>query len=334
MDLATVWELKKMFESARLKLTTWYLLIIMLISMVFSLIIYSGINSELKRFEQFWEIRLEREVRGTPVLDLKTISQARSRLILIFILINSGILATSALAGYFLAGKTLRPIKEMMDDQNRFVADASHELRTPLTAMKTEIEVALRQQNLTAAQSKKLLQSNLEEVGKMQNLSNYLLSLNRNQHNNARRENLNLTELTRQVITKLQPLAKKRQITFLTKLAEAETVGDKDSLAELLTILIENAIKYSHAGGKIKINLAKERNHLKLSVQDFGVGIKKEDQANIFKRFFRSDSSRTKTAADGYGLGLSIASDIVNLHHGKIEVKSFPGSGSTFIVTI
>ena len=302
--------------------------------MVFSLIIYSGINNELRRFEHFWEIRQLRQERGIPVLDLKTISQARSRLIFIFIFINSGILATSALAGYFLAGKTLRPIKVMLDDQNRFVADASHELRTPLTAMKTEIEVALRNQKLLLPEARKLLASNLEEVAKMQNLSNYLLSLNRNQHNHTRKENLNLTELARQTVTKLQPLAKKEQITFLTKLAEVETVGDKESLAELLTILIENAIKYSRPGGKIKINLTKVRNHLKFSVQDFGVGIKKEDQANIFKRFFRSDSSRTKTAADGYGLGLSIAKDIVSLHHGKIEVKSIPNSGTTFIVVI
>ena len=141
-----------MFQSARIKLTLWYVLIIMIISGLFSLAAYNNLSYELAR-----SIRAFRRVQiQLPIFDLREgnfdidsdqrlFDEARARLALELGLTNLIILIISGGASYFLAGKTLAPIEKMMEEQKQFVSDASHELRTPLTAMKTEIEVALRE---------------------------------------------------------------------------------------------------------------------------------------------------------------------------------------------
>lgn len=329
------------FTSARLKFVVWYLFIIMAVSIVFSFAIYTGINNELIRFERLTVIRKEQDFFGTriqktPAFDPQMISESRNKLIFTLILINLGILLVSGVSGYILAGKTLKPIEDMLEEQKRFTADASHELRTPLTAMKTEIEVALRDKSLTLTDAKKLLKSNLEETEKMQALSNYLLTLSRYQNTKGefQLEKFNLTELIDEVTDNLKSAAAKKHIKLESQKQLVEIEANRDSLKELLTILIDNAIKYSFDKGEVIVKATKKGNHVQITVQDFGVGIKAVDIPHIFDRFYRADSSRSKTGAEGYGLGLSIAKSIVDLHNGRIEVKSTPGHGSTFIVTI
>lgn len=170
-----------MFQSARLKLTTWYLLIIIIISSLYSVAFYNAATREISRI-----IRIEHARQQTfgayfplpPNLpSIEDLEAIKTRLKVILILFNTGIFIIAGGAGYFLAGRTLRPIKGMMEEQNRFITDASHELRTPLTAARTEIEVALRDKNLTLTEAKKLLASNLEEVQNLQLLSDNLLQL-------------------------------------------------------------------------------------------------------------------------------------------------------------
>jgi len=150
-----------MFQRARLKLTAWYLVIIMTISLMFSLVIYQSINIEFQRFERV-QLKIQEDMQeglpfphsrdhfiyfGKP--DPTVIADARKRLIILLSFINFSILVLSGVAGYFLAGRTLRPIKKMVDEQKRFITDASHELRTPLTSLRSEIEVNLRNKNLS-----------------------------------------------------------------------------------------------------------------------------------------------------------------------------------------
>ncbi|HEY4687029.1 MAG TPA: histidine kinase dimerization/phospho-acceptor domain-containing protein, partial [Candidatus Subteraquimicrobiales bacterium] len=149
-----------MFRSARLKLTAWYLLIIMLISGFFSLIIYNRVVSQLEiGFNQI-ELRIRHMMPGVnPVAELLLAEQlktAKSRVLFVLFSANGIILILSATAGYFLAGRTLKPIEETLKEQKRFVADASHELRTPLTARKTTLEVALRDKNLSVKEARKV----------------------------------------------------------------------------------------------------------------------------------------------------------------------------------
>ncbi len=334
-----------MFKSARIKLTAWYLLIIMSISLLFSLVIYGGINRELERFAYIQQIRQERLERGLrnfpihpnlPPFDLTLIKEARERLILTLLVINLGILVISGGAGYFLASRTLKPIEDMVDEQKQFIADASHELRTPLTSLKTEIEVALRDKKLELIDAKNLLRSNLEEVDKMQEFSNYLLALSRYQNTNLnlKFEKLNLSPIIDSAVKKLLPLSKEKNINIVKEVKNIEVEGNQVSLSELFTILIDNAIKYSHKNGKIMIRTKTEKNHAVIEVEDFGMGIKATDMPHIFNRFYRADTSRSKNSIDGYGLGLSIAKSITQLHNGKISVKSDHTKGSIFSISL
>ncbi|MFK9094551.1 sensor histidine kinase [Bacillus salipaludis] len=110
-------------------------------------------------------------------------------------------------------------------------------------------------------------------------------------------------------------------------------IGDPERLSQLLYILLDNAIKYTPNGGKVKVFLSKESSDLCMAVQDTGIGIKKEDFTRIFERFYRLDKSRSRQK-DGHGLGLSIAKWIVETHNGTIKVASEPGKGSTFFIRV
>jgi len=314
-----------MFKEARIKLTTWYLLIIMIVSLSFSGVIYTGINRELRRIEDFQRVRIQR-VMG----DVDAIAEARARIIVTLAFINLCILVFSGLGGYFLAGVTLDPIAEMVEKQKEFVSNASHELRTPLTALMTEIEVALRDKKITLPEAKRLLGSNLEEVKKMNDLSNYLLKLNKFQDGKSTTKfiKVDLKTVVINVMEKLDPIARSKNIKLVPKLAPFSVSGDEDTLAELVTILVENAIKYSPSGKVVDL-IIKNRS---LVVKDQGIGISKEDLPHIFERFYRADSSRNKAKSEGYGLGLSIAKSIVELHNASIKVESKVGVGSTFTI--
>ena len=327
-----------MFTEARIKLTAWYLAIIMVISLSFSGVIYLGVNRELSRIANFQRVRIQGIARGYPTPmevpfgpDTDAINEARVRIITTLGIINLSILILSGLGGYFLAGVTLEPISKMLEDQKNFVSNASHELRTPLTSLMTEIEVALRDKKMGLADSKKLLESNLEEVKKMNSLSNYLLQLNRFQDGGANLEikKIDLKVVTEKVISKIAPIAKAKRIKLISNLDKSIVKGNEESVKELVTILLDNAIKYSLKNTSVNITV---RTNGTLKISDQGVGVSSKDMPHIFDRFYRSESSRNKEKSDGYGLGLSIAKSIVDLHGATIRVDSKLQKGTTFTV--
>lgn len=342
-----------MFYKARLKLTAWYLLIIMLISISFSLVVYHALTFEFNRILRIERLRQERAL-PSPIPSLtfplkddtqrrgrlnipspEIIKEAKNRLISILALVNLGILFFSGAAGYFLAGKTLKPIKEMVDEQNRFITDASHELRTPLTSLKSEIEVNLRDKKMDISQAKKLLESNLEEVNNLQYLSDNLIKLSQfKRDNDIQFEEVNLKELILEAQKKVAILAKKRNITIKNSLSDQKVWANKQSLAELFVILLDNAIKYSHKDKQVSISSNVDSGKLAVLIKDQGIGISKHDLSHLFDRFYRVDSSRTKINVPGYGLGLSIAIQILEKHHGSVSVESTLGIGSTFKILL
>ncbi len=331
-----------MFEKARIRLTTWYLLIIMGVSVSFSLGIYFEVNQELGRIDTFQRARIQRIIDGIPVppvtlpQDVDAIAEARARIILILAAVNVLILLASGAGGYFLAGQTLDPIAQMMKEQKEFVSNASHELRTPITSLKTEIEVALRDKKMTVTEARDLFQSNLEDVNNMQKLSNYLLELHKyeDSEQNFVRKKVDLVTTVAKAIDKISTIAKNANVLIISKFKPATVLGDEGSLIELATILIDNAIKYGKGGRKIIVRVDRVGKNSVFSVQDFGVGIAPADIPHIFDRFYRAEASRSKEKIEGYGLGLSIAKSIVDQHGGIISVKSKEGKGSTFTVTI
>lgn len=340
-----------MFTKARLKLTAWYLLIIMLVSIFFSIAMYGVLTNELNRVEHIQRLRQERQlsmselnsiplefrqrVPRTFMLDPQLIEETKNRLKTILILVNLGILGTSSLAGYFLAGRTLKPIKEMVDEQNRFITDASHELRTPITSLKTEIEVNLRNKNLSK-DAKKLLESNLEDVNSLQSLSDNLIRLTQYQktNNNIQFKDVSLAEVIEEACKKVSGLAKHRSITVKNQVKNFSLEGDRQSLTELFVIFLDNAIKYSHKNTAILLTSKKTDHFLNVDIKDEGIGIADQDLPHLFDRFYRVDKSRTKTDVQGYGLGLSIARQIIDRHNGSIEVESEEGIGTTFSIQL
>lgn len=334
-----------MFEKARLKLTAWYLVIIMAISLGFSATIYASIDKELVRMDN---IRKERQVRVEIMRDFiiqrgfpppqegeegsfATLGETRLRIITILGLINASILLISGLGGYFLAGQTLEPISKMVKEQKEFVSNASHELRTPLTSLKTEIEVALRAKNMTLLEAKNLLKSNLEDVNSMERLSNYLLELNRSEsmESGLEMEKINLGEVVKNTLESIDSNIKKNNVEVIKNITPVWVVGEKGAVKEIASILIDNAIKYSGKEKKIEVSVVKGG---KLIVKDYGIGIAKEDIPNIFDRFYRVEASRSKEKVDGYGLGLSIAKSLADKMGAKIRVQSKIGKGSSFNV--
>ncbi len=329
-----------MFHQTRIKLTAWYLVIIMTISLLFSLVIYSGINDELERFDRLQQSRQDRieqlfgDLPVPPTLpryDPTIILEARQRLILILGGVNIIILLVSGGAGYFLAGRTLRPIRIMLDEQHRFISDASHELRTPLTSLRTEIEVYLRDKNLTLPEAKKLLGSNLEEVINLQILSDNLLQLSRSPMKQQHAQPVALSLIAEKVVKKITPSANKKKIAIEQHIGSETVIGDEISLEQLLMILLDNAIKYSPKNTVVSLAAKKNDHTVLVSVADQGVGIDEKDLPHIFERFYRADKTRNKHVS-GYGLGLSIAKKIITEHNGTVQIQSDPKTGTTFLI--
>ncbi|MFH2022156.1 MAG: ATP-binding protein [Patescibacteria group bacterium] len=336
-----------MFHSARLKLTSWYLVIIMAITLVFSLIIYQVTTLELERglrrfgnridiegLEILLPPRLQREQLDERLIEDLEIAK---HLILIRLLtIDGAILIISALAGWFLAGKTLLPIEIALEEQKRFVGDASHELRTPLTALKTSTEVVLRSKKLNLKQARQALESNLEEIEQLDNLSSDLLSLAKLQSSSKTLSfsQIEIKKVVQKVHKQLSPLIKKKKIRLELDANDLTLKADENSLTQMLVILLDNAVKYSKTGGRVWVKVDRYRNQMRIEVKDEGLGISKEDLPHIFDRFYRTDQARSKSQISGFGLGLSLAKRIVKLHGGKIEVSSTVGVGSRFRVII
>ncbi|MPN44664.1 Alkaline phosphatase synthesis sensor protein PhoR [bioreactor metagenome] len=130
----------------------------------------------------------------------------------------------------------------------------------------------------------------------------------------------------------MQSKADKKNIKILTKINSQKVIGNYEKLVELLIIFIDNAIKYSPNNTKISLVTISNKKNLLIKIIDQGIGIDQKDLPHIFDRFYQANNSRTKNSDSGYGLGLSIAKQIVDLHHGKIEVESKLNRGTTFII--
>jgi heavy metal sensor kinase len=213
----------------------------------------------------------------------------------------------------------------------QFTGDASHELRGPLSFVRTVAEVALRYPGIDA-ESRQAFQDIVEEAAKAGILLEDMLTLARAdaECSGTVLEPLNLVAAIQEAWDLARPIAAERNLTLTLSLGGARTVkvlGDFSSLRRLIWILLDNALKYTHAHGKIDVSLTASAQHTTVLVRDTGSGIPASDIPRIFDRFYRADPSRSQI--EGSGLGLAIAKWIADLHHAEISVSSELDKGTT-----
>jgi len=218
----------------------------------------------------------------------------------------------------------------------QFTADASHELRTPISLIRTEAEIALRRSR-GDAEYREALRHILLEAERTSGLVEELLSLARA---DSGRETLqiasaDLSAIVQEVSEQWQELMAARNLRFTREVTDAKVnvPGDRTALQRLLTVLLDNAAKYTPAPGTVELRLETSDSSAVIRVRDSGIGIALEDQPKIFERFYRVDKSRSRDLR-GAGIGLAIAQWIVQQHQGSISVQSSPGKGSTFLVEL
>lgn len=237
-------------------------------------------------------------------------------------------------------GELTRTFNEMLDSleevhraQRRFIDDAAHELRAPLTSIIGNLELLERAQGLSATEQRVVLNDVCAEARRMGRMVNHLLTLARaNAGQHPPQEPVDLDRIVLDVVRQAKLLADGVDLG-IGEFVPVVVQGDGDRLRELLYILLENALGYTPAGGKVRLDLRVVGGETHLTVADTGIGIAPDDLPYIFDRFFRADPARSRVAG-GSGLGLAIAKWIAEVHEGRIEVESRVSEGSTFTVTL
>lgn len=229
----------------------------------------------------------------------------------------------------------LARIEEFFRAQQRFVADVSHELRSPLTAIRGNLDLLRRGAAAEVGARQAALAAIESESARMQRMvADLLLLAQADAGVKIQKQIVELDTLLLDVYRQARLMAKDVKVSLGSE-DQAQVLGDADRLKQLLLNLVDNAIKYTPAGGEVTLSLARDAQWVRVAVADTGVGIPAQDLPRIFDRFYRVDKARAREASSsggGTGLGLAIAKWIVDAHGGRIEVQSEVGKGSVFTV--
>ena len=235
-------------------------------------------------------------------------------------------------AAWILATLTLEPVKAALEREQQFMANTSHELRTPLSIMKTNAEVALRDQNLTDQELAETVKSNLEEIDRLSNIIRFLLTFSslENRLANLQLETISLDKVIAKTGKSAREKAEEKNVRWSveTEGREFKVSGNTALLEEMAQHLFQNAIVYTPTGGSIRVRIAREKGAVALSVADSGVGIPPNDQAHIFEPFYRGRNTVYDKSGRSAGLGLTIVKEIAAAHHATISMESRLNKGT------
>lgn len=245
------------------------------------------------------------------------------------------IMLLTTLFGFLTARFALRPTRDSLQFQKRFIGNVAHEIRTPLAIIKTSTEVALMDPNVDD-EMRTMLTETVTELDRISETINNLLSFdNLIRPGRIKSEPVNLKTIVETVITRHSALAHSRGIA-LSAQAPAERymiMGNAVALDQIITNLVKNALNYTpqHKGGSVAVKLETDyRGRVLVAVADTGIGIAQKDLYHIFEPFYRAETSRARGVGSGTsGLGLAIVNEIVRLHRGTITVRSALGRGTT-----
>lgn len=285
-----------------------------------------------------WAYTVQQSKDGYSVVYLDVSAQLKilTNLIYTFSVVALIMLLVIYLTSRYFANRSIAPVKEAFDKQKRFIADASHELKTPLAVINTNADVLLANSEDTIEEQAKWLHHIKSETERMKTLTNDLLYLT--QMDDAREQMIhvpfNLSEAVESIILTMEAVIFEKEIDLAYEIEPSQMLtGNSEQIKQVVMILLDNAIKYTHPQGSIQLSLKKQHNHLLLKVSNTGEGIAPEHLGKIFDRFYRADTSRSRKHG-GYGLGLAIAKSIVEQHKGKIYVKSVLGEKTSFYVQL
>ncbi|BBO35813.1 sulfatase-like hydrolase/transferase [Lacipirellula parvula] len=218
-----------------------------------------------------------------------------------------------------------------------FLANAAHELRTPLAAIRSSVEVALNGAR-SPEEYEDLMVDVIEECGALEALVNQLLLLSETEAELpvAQFQRVDLNDLTFKAVDMFSGVAEARGVKLrVGRVDYALVEGNRNHLRQVLNNLLDNAVKYTPAGGEVTVEAIVDGTSVRLSIADTGTGISNEEQQHIFQRFFRAESARTRSpGVGGTGLGLSICQSVVHNHGGEIAFNSVIDRGTTFTVTL
>ena len=326
-----------MFRKANIKLTLLYSLLFLVSFWAFSIGLYVWMENS---FGENYVIEVEQQGESDfdeQDIDIVAIASdvAMDRLRNTLLILNGALIFIVPNIAWLMTRRTLAPVQRIHEQQKQFVSDVAHELRTPLSIMSGELEVALRKER-TSADYQQVLASNKQETDRLIDLAENLLFLAR--EDQGRRaiefEKVDITDLIGSVIASLQAESIKKEITvhFEPEGEPTFTRGQPAMLRRLFFNIIHNAIHYTPIKGDILVSLSTGKQYAQVKIKDNGIGISPADQEKVFNRFYRVDDSRSQ--AKGYGLGLAICKSIVELHRGKITLRSALNQGSTFTISL
>jgi signal transduction histidine kinase len=346
--MATKWsERLNMFRSARLKLTLFYLGIIALFNLTVTLSVRVFAEHEFLRANvvqrgevrqwviRFFDADIPRSDVAIEDIQTQQAQVVRAHLNSGLFFINMAALGLGGLLSYWFAGRTLRPIEQAHETQARFTADASHELRTPLANMRLENEVLLRQKHLTEEECRDQIKSNLEDIARLERLSNNLLALHQYGQTALARTYVVVDHIVAEAVAQVKATATAKKVLVKIELAPANVQVHQASMVQLLDILLDNALKYGAKGGEVRITgieKTKAGRYI-LSVIDKGPGLAPADIPHIFDRLYRGDKARS-TKVTGYGLGLALAQEIALANNAQITARNNADGGARFDVSM
>ncbi len=243
------------------------------------------------------------------------------RFLYISIGVSAAGLAAVGILMIFLSGKIAKPFIENYEKQRRFITDAGHELKTPLAIINADSEVL--EMDIDDYENE-WISDIRTQTGRMLELTNNLIFLAKAEEDRPQTEMIDfpLSDIVEETVTSFSAMAKTNNRSLTSEITPMITInGDESSIRRLVTIFLDNAMKYSNEGGQIHVTLSATKNHAQLTVSNTCDHISKESTKHFFDRFYRADPSRN-SKIKGYGLGLSIAKAIVDQHKGKISAST------------
>ena len=261
---------------------------------------------------------------------------SREKAMLRGLLRNAVMIGLSGYAVFFvisllLAKWVTRPVEKAWNEQKQFIADASHELKTPLTVIMTNAEM-LEDTGYSEGDRAQFTQNILSTAKRMRKLVESLLELARldSSRTQMKRERMDFSKLINDSILPFEPLFYENHMELAAEIENGITIeGDKEKLRQVVTIILDNALKYCDPADKVTVCLKRQSASCILRISGLGTPLSKEECENIFKRFYRVDQARND--GQSYGLGLSIAVSIIREHAGKIWAESENGYNTFFV---